>query len=503
MPLSLLATAVSSILFWEIPFIHLVASTIEGLFIALSILVIVFGAIVLLNTLRGSGAMETIRHGFVGVSPDQRIQVVIIAWMFGAFLEGASGFGTPAAIGAPLLVALGFPPLGAVTMALIADSSPVSFGAVGTPAIVGIGEGLIHSTPALVQDISVVTVTLDLFVASFIPMIMVAMLTRFFGSQKSWRACIPALPFALAGGVAYTLIAYLTARYLGPEFPSIFGGLIGLGFLIVLAKYRVLMPSRIWTIEGECQLKEQIRESDHKPTLSLFIAWLPYFLIAILLVITRLDSLPVKSWLTSVSFGMTNILGTSLSADIKPLYLPGFIFMLIALLTIFIHKMELKSVRQVWSQSLYSLIPTTIALATSVPMVRVFLNSEVNESQLQSMPLELAQLASGSLEGIWPITAPIIGALGSFIAGSATFSNMMFAEFQQAAALEMGINSQVLLALQMIGANAGNMICVVNVVAAVSVVGLSGKEGQVIRYTLFPMFYYCLGAGIVAWIFLL
>ncbi|RYA82904.1 L-lactate permease, partial [Enterobacter cloacae complex sp. 4DZ1-17B1] len=102
----------------------------------------IFGAILLLNTLTKSGAMDTIRSGFLGITRDRRVQVIIIAWLFAAFIEGAAGFGTPAAIGAPLLVALGFPPLAAVVVALVADSSPVSFGAVGTPILVGVDQGL-------------------------------------------------------------------------------------------------------------------------------------------------------------------------------------------------------------------------------------------------------------------------------------------------------------------------------------------------------------------------
>ena len=511
MPLALILTTVTSLLIWEMPVIHLSASIIEGLVIALSILIIVFGAIVLLNTLKESGAINKIRHGFTGVSPDQRIQVVIIAWLFGAFLEGASGFGTPAAIGAPLLVALGFPPLGAVTMALIADSSPVSFGAVGTPAIVGLGKGLSNSTPEMIRDISTLAIGIDIFVASVIPIIMVAMLTRFFGRDKSWKQSLAAWPFALAGGLVFTVSAYLVAKFLGPEFPSLFGGLMGLVVMILLARFRILVPKSVWTVNGinnnleksfDHGIEADIQNGQQK-SMSLLSAWMPYLIVALLLILTRIDVLPFKSWLTSISFGLTNIFETSISASIKPFYLPGFLFMVTAVITVFLHRMTLQQGFSVWGHSLKSLIPTTIALATSVPMVRIFLNSDINDAQLQSMPLELAQLASESLNNVWPLVSPLVGALGSFIAGSATFSNMMFSEFQQAASLEMNMKSEVLLALQMIGANAGNMVCVVNVVAAVSVVGLSGKEGQVIRFTLLPMLYYCFGAGLFAWLFLL
>jgi lactate permease len=118
------------------------------------------------------------------------------------------------------------------------------------------------------------------------------------------------------------------------------------------------------------------------------------------------------------------------------------------------------------------------------------------------MPIELATLAADTFSTSWPFFAPLVGVLGSFIAGSATFSNMMFAGLQQSIAVELGLNERVMLALQMIGANAGNMICVVNVVAAASVVNLVGKEGQIIRFTLVPMLFYSLGAGLIAWIFL-
>ena len=142
MPISLLLTALVTIAIWQVPLVQVLASSVEGLIIAASILWILFGAILLLNTLRESGAIDTIRNGFMHITPDRRVQAIIVAWLFGAFLEGAAGFGAPAAITGPLLAALGFPALAAVMLALVANSSPVSFGAVGTPIIIGVGEGL-------------------------------------------------------------------------------------------------------------------------------------------------------------------------------------------------------------------------------------------------------------------------------------------------------------------------------------------------------------------------
>src|SRR5690606_28661932 len=133
-------------LFRSMSFNRVLASTLQGLVITAGVLWIIFGAILLLNTLKHSGGITAIRAGFTTISPDRRIQAIIIAWLFGCFIEGASGFGTPAAIAAPLLVAIGFPALAAVMLGMMVQSTPVSFGAVGTPIIIGVNGGLDSAT---------------------------------------------------------------------------------------------------------------------------------------------------------------------------------------------------------------------------------------------------------------------------------------------------------------------------------------------------------------------
>jgi len=518
MPLALFMTAMMAWLVWKIPGKYIAASVIEGWIIAFGIVIIVFGAIVLLRTLQASGAIDVIRAGFTHISPDRRVQAIIIAWLFGSFLEGASGFGTPAAIAAPLLVALGFPALAAVVIALIADSSAVSFGAVGTPVLVGITQGLDQPTAAFVQDVAIRAVSIDLFVASFLPLLMVCMLTRFFGEQRSWLQGLRLWPFAMFGGLAFTLPAYGVAVLLGPEFPSIFGGIVGLVIVITAVKTGFLQPKQVWgfgqtATEGTPEQSTQ-HAPDNQPTqersklsapvnMGLLTAWLPYLLVAVFLIITRVEFLPFKSWLTAVSVGLSDIFGTGISTAIQPLYLPGSLFAVVALITVLIHKLPAAKALDVWKSAAYSLLPTIIALGASVPMVRVFINSGVNAADLAAMPLELANLAVQTFDSSWPLMAPFVGALGSFIAGSATFSNMMFATLQESAAIQTGNDATTILALQMLGANAGNMICVVNVVAAASVVNLVGKEGQIIRMTLAPMLFYVLASGLVATLFFL
>ncbi|MBR9910010.1 MAG: L-lactate permease [Gammaproteobacteria bacterium] len=510
MPLALLITAAMAWLVWGVPGHYIAASVVEGWVIAGGIIIIVFGAIVLLHTLKASGAIDVIRAGFTRISPDRRVQAIIIAWLFGSFLEGASGFGTPAAIAAPLLVALGFPPLAAVVTALIADSSAVSFGAIGTPVLVGITQGLDQPAAEFVREVAIRAISIDVFVASFLPLLMICMLTRFFGEQRGWKYGLRLWPFALFGGLAFTLPAYGVAVLLGPEFPSIFGSIIGLAMVIPAVKVGFLQPKIPWGFEpnpsvdapGNETLQANTGPQKQAP-MGPLLAWLPYLLVVMLLIITRVDFLPLKALFTGVSVGLSDILETGIGATIQPLYLPGTLFAAVALITILVHKLPAAKAVSVWKGACLSLLPTVIALGASVPMVRIFINSGVNSAQLTAMPLELANLAVLTFANTWPLVAPFVGALGSFIAGSATFSNMMFATLQESAAVQTGNSTTTILALQMLGANAGNMICVVNVVAAASVVNLVGKEGQIIRLTLAPMLFYVLSSGLVASLFFL
>ena len=142
MPVVYVVTALIGLFVWDMSVNRVLASTLQGLVITIGVLWIIFGAILLLNTLKYSGGISAIRAGFATISPDRRIQAIIIAWLFGCFIEGASGFGTPAAIAAPLLVAIGFPAMAAVLLGMLVQSTPVSFGAVGTPILVGVNTGL-------------------------------------------------------------------------------------------------------------------------------------------------------------------------------------------------------------------------------------------------------------------------------------------------------------------------------------------------------------------------
>lgn len=508
MPLSLAATAVISALVWQVPIRHVTAAAIEGAVVAVSILWIVFGAILLLKTLTASGALATIRAGFMRVSADPRVQIVLIAWLFVSFLEGAAGFGTPAAIVAPLLVTLGFQPLAAVVLALVADSSAVSFGAIGTPVVVGLAEGLQEAgsssavaealadrtVPEFLNQVAVAAIGLDVFVGSFVPLALVAIHGRFFTEDKSWRTGLAAWRLALVAGFSFTLSALTIAWLLGPEFPSLIGGLAGLLVTLAALRSRYVTPPR-----GILSARDdETVDKERAPGMPLLIAWLPYLLLVGLLVATRLEALPLRGWLQDVSFTWRGILQTGIDATLAPLYLPGTAFVVVVLITIPLHRMAVRQAGGALAEAAVATARAALPLIAAVAMVRIFIHSGVNDSGHTSMPLELAMVAADGAGTFWPLVAPLVGAFGAFLSGSATFSNLMFALFQVAVADRTGAPADVVLAAQMLGTNAGNMVSVLNVVAAAAVVGLIGREGDIIRFTLWPMLTYCAVAGLLA-----
>ncbi|WP_372583935.1 L-lactate permease [Vibrio fluvialis] len=516
MPVAFALTVAIALTFWDMTANRVLASVLQGLGITVTVLWIVFGAIFLLNTLKYTGAITVIRNGFTNISPDRRIQAIIIAWCFGSFIEGASGFGTPAAIAAPLLVAIGFPALAAVLMGMMIQSTPVSFGAVGTPILVGVNKGLdTHNiTEALVahgsnwdaylQQITASVALIHASVGTLMPVLMAMMLTRFFGKNRSWTEGLSILPFALFAGLAFTVPYALTGVLLGPEFPSLVGGLFGLTIVVTAAKKGFLVPKQSWDFRPENEwpaewlgsLKMELDDIKGKP-MGLALAWLPYVLLAVILVLSRVSA-DFKGLLLSVNLAFNNILGeVGVSASIAPLYLPGGILVFVALLAVLLQARSLKPMGQALGESTKTLIGAGFVLVFTIPMVRIFINSGVNMSDLASMPVTTANFAAGLVGSAFPALSATVGALGAFIAGSNTVSNMMFSQFQFEVAQTLSVSSVIVIALQAVGAAAGNMIAIHNVVAASATVGLLGREGATLRKTIIPTFYYLVVTGLI------
>ncbi len=516
MPVAFLFTLALAVFVWNTQWNWIAAASLNGVVIAFKILLIVFGALTLLFTMRESGAIAVINNFFTGISPDKRVQAIIITWLFGSFLEGAAGFGTPAAIAAPLLLSLGFPALAAVMVALIANSTAVSFGAVGTPTIIGVGATLnlpgIETSlaeadityAAFIQQVGVWSALQHVLPGILVPVIMMVMLTRFFGKNKSFREGLLILPYAVFAGIAFMVPYVLVAVFIGPEFPSVIGGLLGLLIVVPATRAGFLVPKKQWDFPDRADWEKHWMGniSMDKPqnsgkAMSLGMAWLPYGLIGLLLVLTRIRSLPINSWLMSVNLSAEQVFGSGVTIDFDPLYNPGILpFMLVSLIAAWIYGMKRLQVSAAWGEAVERIKGPTIALVFAVPMVRLMMQSGNNPDGIIGMPVAMAQYMAGVFQGAWPFVSPFVGALGSFIAGSNAVSNMLFSLFQYSVAEQTGLSRIIIVSLQNVGGSMGNMIAVHNIIAACATVGLVGVEGILLKRNVIPLFILASMAGI-------
>lgn len=517
MPAAYAAAVLVALFAWEMTIGRIAAASIQGLFLTFDLLFIIFGAILLLHTLERSGGVAAIRRSFNGISDDRRVQVVIVAWLFGSFIEGAAGFGTPAAVAAPLLVALGFPAAAAVMLGMMIQSTAVTFGAVGTPVLVGVQGGLggeafaaalAAADMTMLDYLRAVTAKVVLLHATagvLMPLWMVVMLTRFFGANRSWSEGVSIIPFALFGGVAFVVPYVVFGTFLGPEFPSLLGAPVGLLVVVLVARRGWLLPKDHWDFPERASwnpewisgLEDELADVPEGRGVSATSAWAPYALLGLLLVLTRLPQLPVGRTLRLVEISWADILGSGITATTTPLYLPGFVLLVVVLITAVLHRMDGAALGEAFRSSTKVLVGAGIVLVFTVPMVRVYINSDVNGADMLSMPLAMAEWVAGNVGAVWPFFAPMTGALGAFIAGSNTVSNLMFSAFQYGVAERLAMSTVMIVALQAVGAAAGNMVAIHNVVAASATVGLLGKEGETLRKTILPTIYYLLVIGLL------
>ena len=523
MPIAYIVAAALALFVWQLPIPKILAASVNGLIIAGTLIYIIFGAILLLNTLQQSGAMNTIRQGFSDITPDRRIQVIIIAWLFGTFIEGSAGFGTPAAVAVPLMVGLGFPAMAAVVAGMIIQSTPVSFGAMGTPILVGVNTGL-SADPGMIayatelgfsewEDflafIGTKIAIIHAAAGTFIPLLVTAVMTRFFGANRSFADGFKVWKFAIFAALSMTIPYLIVATFLGPEFPSMFGGMIGLAIVVTAAKNGFLMPNdsdnwdfdakENWEAEWTGTMQADNSASADRAPIGLIRAWSPYLFVAGLLVLTRLRAVNMEAFLRSdhplITWSWTEIFGSDISASFQPLWSPGTIFIIVSLITILVHGLKASEYKVALNSSLKTLIPASTALIFTVPMVQVFINSSGGGAGYEQMPIALAEGVANLAGSAWPFFSTFIGGLGAFVAGSNTVSNMMFSLFQFGVGERILADPTWIVALQAVGGASGNIICVHNVVAASAVAGLIGKEGSVIRKTLLPFLYYALMTG--------
>lgn len=480
-------------------FVEVHATILIGALTALTPISIIWGAIFLFRTMELTGALQTLRHWLNSISPNPVAQLMIVGWAFPFLIEGASGFGTPAALAAPILVGLGFEPLKVVLLSLVMNSVPVAFGAVGTPVWFGFGE--LPLTEAELLSVGIKSGLVHAIAAIFVPVLALLFVL-------DYQVVLRNIWFILLS-IVVTVLPYSLVSFVSYEFPTLAGGGIGLVATIFLARHsvglKVIAPSR-----------------DESPSVglsNLFKAMFPLAAAVSILVVTRLPHLPLKGMLTSGSpryelgLGPVGVLsissglviqlnetfGTALSWSHQVLYVPSIMpFVFVSIVSLFMDGGALHQLRNLASESLRQMKSPSLALLGALIFVKLMMMGG-GESIVASIGSSLA----GATGGSWPFFAAYLGALGSFFSGSATISNLTFGGIQYSIAQANGFDLTSILALQSVGAAMGNMVCINNIVAVCSVLGLQNIEGVILKRTLGIMIFYGVLASVVGWCMLL
>lgn len=521
---SWLGTCLLGLAVWRMSLLRIMAASLFGLLKGIDIILIIFGAVLLLNILGRSRAVLTINRTFAHISCDRRIQVIFIAWLFSAFIEGASGFGAAPALAAPLLVGLGFPAVTAVVVALICNTLPVPFGAVGIPVLTGLSTlehnldriGMAHDVFA--GDVLEQLTGIFALSGTFLPLIAVATMLLLAGDRRWLRSLLEITPLGLFSGLAYVIPWRYAALWFGPELPSTIGAVVALPLVIGCVKLGLMVPQRVWDFPNNenaasAKNEEQTAANDNSspvqsdataaPPMPEWKAWLPYALIALTLMLTRLPMLPIKALLSQALrvklpplFGVA---GTTFRWS--PLNNPGILpFMAVALVAALLFGMRIRTLWLLVQCSEKQVRGAAIAIAASVAMVQVMIFSDVNGAGAPDMLATIAKGASDLMGRAFIVGSPFIGMLGTFLSGSCTVSNILFISIQFDTAHLLGMSESLLAALQNVGGGLGCMIRLSGVVAACATVNAAGQEARVIMINCVPVIILGVLSLLAAWL---
>ncbi len=480
--MGLAATALVAVLAYDFPAALLpgvgTGAAVGGLaaeagFTAVTILWIIGPALGIYELQQRTGANEVLRDALGRLTPDPRLLALLIAWFFALFMEGAAGFGTSVALAAPFLVSAGFAPITAVVAAMLGHSVGVSFGAVGTPIVPQVAAtGL--SALELAQATGLYHSLLG-----WVPLV-AAMLVVGRGLPEGVGLRASTWLWTAGAGIAFLVPFALLSQLVGPELPTLGGALFGaLGFVAVLLLVRrVQVPAPALPVAERVPL----------PPAALLRAAAPYLVLVGLVLVTRLVP-PLQEALRAVEVGWE--VAGEFRGSVQPLYHPGTMLLVGFVAGAGVQRAG-RRVQDAFVAATRRLAPVTVALVAMLGLSRLMVHAGMIDA--------LAEAAAGGAGGAWPLLAPLVGALGTFVTGSATASNILFTDFQVATAAALGLPPAPLVGVQGFGAAIGNAVCPHNIVAASATVALTGREGEVLRRTLGVTLLYALLGGGVAFV---
>ncbi|WP_303866779.1 L-lactate permease [Acetobacterium wieringae] len=467
-PIALAMTIGLSILVWQMPVLDSLTAALEGAAMAIwPIFLVIIAAVFTYNLVTHTGGMETIKKMMSSVSTDQRILVLILAWGFGGFLEAIAGFGTAVAIPASILAALGFNPVFAAIICLIANTTPTAFGAIGLPV-----STLASVTGLNVNDLSF-TIAIQLFVMIvIIPFILVSL------TGKSVKAIKGVFLITLMAGLSFGLPQIFVAKVLGAELPAIVGSVICMAVVITMAKVFY---------------KDTAAKDGQKiPLKTAVMAWLPFILVFAIIILCSSLFPAINGLLKQVSTTVQIYTGP----HGKPmtfywLATPGTLIIIATYLGGLIQGVKFGEISTILGKTVKQMFKSAITIMSIVALAKV-----MGYSGMIGVIAQILVLVTGDF---YPLIAPLIGALGTFVTGSDTSANVLFGGLQVEAANAIGMSPYWLAAANTAGATAGKMISPQSIAVATAATGIIGSEGKILQATMKVCAVYVIVIGLVVY----
>ncbi|MFR9208973.1 MAG: L-lactate permease [Intestinibacter bartlettii] len=459
---TVILTLAIAIICWRMKFIDGITATVEGMAIALwPILLVIVAALFTYNLAVETKTMDVIKKMLSSITTDKRIQVLILAWGFGGFLEAVAGYGTAVAIPASILASLGFNPLFAAVICLLANTVPTAFGALGIPVTT-----LATVTGLEVVHLSYVT---SIQLAGFIVLIpfLLVILT-----EKSIKALKGVVGITLISGITFAVPQVFIAKYLGADLPALVASICSMACTILMAK--AMNKEKVETKEDKIGLKEGV------------LAWLPYILLCGLILIASPLVPSINSLLAKASSNIHIYTGDATSTTaFSWINTPGMMILIATFIAGLIQKLKFTYMLDVLKRTVIQLKTSFITIMSIVAISKIMSHSGMTSS----ISFGLCAI-TGSF---YPLIAPLLGAIGTFVTGSDTSANILFGALQTEAAKSLSIDPYWIAAANTAGATAGKMISPQSIAIATSATGLIGSEGKILSTTV----KYCLGYVII------